>query len=77
MGKFVLVDKDSCIACGSCGSVAPDIFDFDSDGIAEVVFEGDSNQGITQIEDGLLEELTDALESCPTGCIKTSGAPFA
>ncbi|BCG58800.1 MULTISPECIES: ferredoxin [Paenibacillus] len=77
MSKYVLVKKDSCIACGSCGSAAPEIFDFDDDGLAEVIFEGDNNKGVTLISSDLLEELSDAVDSCPTSCIKTAAAPFA
>ncbi|BCG60403.1 ferredoxin [Paenibacillus sp. URB8-2] len=77
MGKYAVVKKDSCIACGSCGSIAPDIFDFDSDGIAEVIFEGDDNRGVTAIPENLQEELQEAAESCPTECIQHAEAPFA
>ncbi|MBY9079757.1 ferredoxin [Paenibacillus sp. HN-1] len=77
MSKYVKVKKDSCIACGSCGSAAPEIFDFDDDGLAEVIFEGDGNKGVTLIASDLLEELNEAIDSCPTSCIKTAAAPFA
>ena len=33
MAKFTIVDQDTCIACGACGAAAPDIFDYDDDGI--------------------------------------------
>lgn len=77
MSKYAKVSKDSCIACGSCGASAPDIFDFDDDGLAEVVFEGDANKGVTLISADLLEDLSDAVDGCPTSCIKTAAAPFA
>ncbi|AKG34365.1 ferredoxin [Paenibacillus durus] len=77
MGKYVVVKKDSCIACGSCGASAPDIFDFDDDGLAEVIYEGDNNRGVTLIAADLQEDLQDAVDSCPTSCIKTSANAFA
>ena len=37
MAKFTWVDKDTCIACGACGATAPDIYDYDDEGLAEVI----------------------------------------
>lgn len=51
MAKYTWVDKSTCIACGACGASAPDIFDYDDEGLAEVVYGGDGNRGITAIED--------------------------
>ncbi|MCL6457040.1 MAG: ferredoxin [Gorillibacterium sp.] len=76
MSKFTKVDKEECIACGSCGSAAPEIFEYDNDGLAEVVFEGDNNKGVTAIPAAMEEELQDAVESCPTECIKVQETPF-
>lgn len=76
MAKFAVVEKPDCSACGSCGSLAPEIFDFDGEGIAEVIFEGDGNRGVTAIPEDLDDLLQDAAESCPTECIKVAEAPF-
>lgn len=76
MGKFARVDKEKCIACGSCGDAAPDIFDYDDSGVAEVVFEGDNNRGVTAITDDLLTDLQDAVDSCPTSCIEVADQAF-
>ncbi|WP_042198926.1 ferredoxin [Paenibacillus camerounensis] len=76
MKQYASVTKDSCIACGSCSSAAPEIFDLDNDGVAEVIYEGDSNRGITAIARELLADLQDAIDSCPTGCIKLAAAPL-
>ncbi len=35
---------DTCIACGACGAAAPDIYDYDNEGIAFVIL--DDNQGM-------------------------------
>ena len=36
MAKYTIVDKETCIACGACGAAAPDIYDYDDEGIAFV-----------------------------------------
>ncbi|MDU3213296.1 MAG: ferredoxin [Staphylococcus epidermidis] len=63
MAKYTIVDMDTCIACGACGAAAPDIYDYDDEGIAYVIL--DDNQGTT-----------DALEGCPTDSIKIEDEPF-
>ena len=56
--KKVIIDKDKCIGCGACVSIAPDCFDFDNQGLSELVKEDATN-----------EEVIDAIESCPTEAI--------
>ena len=53
-----VVDKDSCIGCGACVSIAPEIFFFDEDGLAEAKREAVPKEAGIQ-----------ALESCPTSAI--------
>lgn len=77
MAKYTKVDKETCIACGACGDAAPDIFDFDDDGVAEVVFGGDNNQGVTPIDAELEADLQDAVDSCPSSSILVQDEPFA
>lgn len=77
MGKYVVVKKEDCTSCGSCISVAPDIFDLDYDMLAEVIYEGDSNRGVTSIADDLLDDLEEAMDSCPSECIHLAAVPFA
>lgn len=74
MAKYTIVDKDTCIACGACGAAAPDIFDYDADGLAENIL--DDNEGIVEIPDVLLDDLVDAFEGCPTESIKMAEEPF-
>lgn len=62
------VDKDACIACGACGATAPDIFDFDDDGIAFNVL--DDNQNTSSIPEDLEDDVRDAADGCPTDAIK-------
>ena len=76
MAKYTWVDKDTCIACGACGATAPDIYDYDDEGLAEVIYEGDANRGIQAIPDDLLEDMQDACDGCPTDSIRIADEPF-
>ncbi|MBU6145491.1 MAG: ferredoxin [Paenibacillaceae bacterium] len=76
MAKYTWVDKDTCIACGACGATAPDIYDYDDEGLAEVIYGGDGNTGKTEIPNNLYDDLSDAAEGCPTGSIKIQEQPF-
>lgn len=76
MAKYSWVDKDTCIACGACGSTAPDIFDYDDEGLAEVIYNDDGNHGLKEIPDDLNDDLLDACEGCPTESIKVASKPF-
>jgi ferredoxin len=74
MAKFTIVDKDTCIACGACGAAAPDIYDYDDEGLAYVIL--DDNKGVTEVPEILEEDLLDAFEGCPTESIKMSDESF-
>lgn len=74
MSKYAIVDKETCIACGACGSAAPDIFGYDDEGFAENIL--DQNRGTAPIPEDLLESLEEAAEGCPTGSIKVADVPF-
>ncbi|MCL7748328.1 ferredoxin [Halalkalibacter alkaliphilus] len=74
MAKYTIVDKDTCIACGACGAAAPDIYDYDDEGIAFVLL--DNNQGTTYVQEDLMEDMEDAHDGCPTESIKIADEPF-
>lgn len=74
MPKYTIVDQDTCIACGACGAAAPDIYDYDDDGLAYVIL--DDNTGTTEVPVELLEDMEDAFDGCPTESIKVADAPF-
>lgn len=74
MSKYTIVNKDTCIACGSCGASAPGIYDYDEEGIAFVTL--DQNQGTVPVPDELEDDLIDAFEGCPTDSIKVADHPF-
>lgn len=59
----VKVNKDKCIGCGNCVALSESrIFDFNEDGIAEVV----ANE-ITAEDEKLVQ---DAISQCPTDAIE-------
>lgn len=58
------INKDLCIGCGACTTIAQDVFEFDDDGLAKVVKE--------KIEDNEKDDVIDASESCPTEAIEVN-----
>ncbi len=74
MPKFTIVDQDTCIACGACGATAPDIFDYNEEGVSFVIL--DDNQGTAPVPEDLLDDLEDAYDGCPTESIRVSDSPF-
>ena len=44
MVKYTTVDQDTCIACSACGAAAPDLFDYNDEGISFALL--DDNKGI-------------------------------
>ena len=56
------VDKDTCIGCGMCPSICPDVFEMDDDdGKAKVI--------VSEVPDGKDDEAQDAADSCPVDAI--------
>ncbi|MDM5206245.1 ferredoxin [Cytobacillus kochii] len=74
MAKYTIVDKETCIACGACGASAPDVYDYDDEGISFVIL--DDNQGNEPIPEDLLFDVEDAIDGCPTDSIKLCDTPF-
>lgn len=74
MAKYTIVDQDTCIACGACGATAPELFDYDLEGLAFAIL--DDNQGAAAVPEELEEDLEDALDGCPTDSIKVAEQPF-
>ncbi len=74
MAKYTIVDQETCIACGSCGAVSPEVFDYNEEGTAYVVL--DDNTGSDEIPEELIEDVEDAQEGCPTESIKVGNTPF-
>lgn len=74
MARYTRVDQETCIACGACGSSAPEIFDYTAEGISYVIL--DDNQGIEEVPEELYDDLEDAQGGCPTDSIKVSSSPI-
>ncbi|GAE91330.1 ferredoxin [Gracilibacillus boraciitolerans JCM 21714] len=69
MPYITCIDKETCIACGVCGATAPDLFDYDEEGIAYA--KRDRNKGEEMVPVHLEEDLLDAEEGCPpTGSVR-------
>lgn len=71
LSKYTVVDQETCIGCGAA---APEIFDYNDEGVAFVIL--DENEGTAEVAEGLFDDLDDALEGCPTDSIKVETSPF-
>ena len=54
----VKINQEKCISCGSCPSLAPEVFDFNDEGVAEVIKQ--------DVPKELEEAVKDVIEFCPT-----------
>lgn len=57
--KKVSVNKDVCIGCGLCTTIASDVFQIGDDGLAEAM-----------MEETDIAEVDDAAASCPVQAIE-------
>ena len=74
MTNYTIVDKETCMACGACSEIAPDIYGLDEEGVAFVKL--DNNDGTAAIPKEIEEDMFDAREECPIGAIKIAQKPF-
>ncbi|SET89317.1 ferredoxin [Salinibacillus kushneri] len=74
MPKYTIVDRETCIACGACGATAPEIYDYDEEGLSFCLL--DNNKGISKVPVDLIEDLEDAHDGCPTDSIRIADEPF-
>ncbi len=58
----VYVDRDKCVASGTCALSAPEIFEQDEDGVAVVVMESPSADQVTAAQS--------AAHACPAAAIR-------
>lgn len=70
MALYTIVDKETCIACGACGMNAPEVFDYDDEGLAFSLLDG--NKGIKNVAEEYEEEVIEAYYGCPSDSIKIS-----
>lgn len=55
--------NESCIGCGACTGVCPDVFEINDDGVAENILGDD-------IPADLMDEVKEAAEGCPVEAIE-------
>lgn len=55
---MVKVNQDLCIGCGACVATCPDVFEFNDDGLAQV------------IKEEINDDVKMASEGCPTEAIE-------
>ncbi|EUJ43700.1 ferredoxin [Listeria riparia] len=72
--KYTIVDQSTCIACGACSVHAPDLFDYNDEGLAFTI--QDDNTGTAPIPANLEEDAIDAEQACPSLSIKIADHPF-
>ncbi|MFU0824160.1 ferredoxin [Clostridium sp.] len=56
------VDQDTCIGCGLCPSICPDVFDMGDDGKAHAI--------VDEVPGDVEDSAVEAQESCPVSAIK-------
>ncbi|CDF57209.1 ferredoxin [Thermobrachium celere] len=57
-----IVDKETCIGCGLCPSIAPDVFEMGDDGKAHVI--------TSTVPAGSEDAAKESEASCPVNAIK-------
>lgn len=55
------VDKETCIGCGLCPSICPEVFEMDDDGKAKAIADS--------VPEKCVDEAKDAESSCPVNAI--------
>ena len=55
------VDQDTCIGCGACPSICPEVFSMDDDGLAQAIN--------SEIPADVEESAKEARDSCPVDAI--------
>jgi len=57
-----VVDKNTCIGCGICVDICPEIFEIDPQGLSEAM--------VTEVSSYYLPDAMNAVSACPTNAIK-------
>ncbi|MBC8062537.1 MAG: ferredoxin [Clostridiaceae bacterium] len=64
------LDKDTCISCGLCPSICPEVFEMQDDGKAGVFDSGDAELKEVVPEE-FVDSVKEAAEACPVAAIST------
>ena len=62
----VKINQNSCIGCGTCAIICPEVFEINEDGVAQIKGDG----GVSEVEIENKEVLDKATESCPVNAIE-------
>lgn len=57
---YVTVEAGSCVGCGSCEAICPDVFSMNDHGVVQATLEVDPSH---------LSDVKDAIKMCPVNCI--------
>lgn len=66
------IDREGCIACGTCYTVDPAHFESDVDGRSKVVGGKSNGKSTGSFDDENIEDAKSAAESCPASVIMVS-----
>jgi ferredoxin len=69
----VTVDREECIACGTCYEECPEVFEEDpQDGLSRIVeaYRIGDDPAVGQVPDGLVDCVRTAAEGCPVEAIQ-------
>ncbi len=66
----VKINKDTCVMCGSCVAICPEVFEMKDDGSVDVKAEF---QNVDITDASLIEKVKQAQVACPVMAIETEG----
>jgi ferredoxin len=71
----VVVEKETCTACGVCWALVPDVFELDpATGKTKIKDpykkEDSEKQSVGEVPDSMLDAVKNASASCPSGSLK-------
>ena len=58
------VDESSCIGCGKCEGICPEVFQLNNDGISEVI--------VDEVDNSLLDTVKEAESECAGSAISVA-----
>ncbi len=58
----VKVNSDACIGCGACAAICDSVFEINDEGLSNVI--------VDTVDDANIDDVKEAIESCPTGAIE-------
>ena len=65
----IVVDRETCIACGVCYGTDPNHFESDAEGKSLVMGGKSNGKSIGTFDDALMDDAKRAMTSCPVSAI--------